>query len=131
MKKIIVVIALFLLFFEDTPVFAGFLDAESKSSNQPGIMVGQVCSFVDYPVQQDFLKVFEDVLKEQIQGIKMFVLQMPSRDQTVSLDGKRVTLDVVLNHIHMNAIAKGHGFDREQVSAALLRYADELYGYNS
>lgn len=128
MKKLFAILILFCL-WSNTLAYAGFIDKGNSDFNKPAIMIGEVCGYVDFPVKQEFLDAFEDVIKEQLQNTEAFRLEMPSDLITVSLNGEDVRLGSALSQIHMNAIANGRYYQREQVSAALLRYTDQLFGF--
>jgi len=130
MKQLVFIFLVLLTCIFPFSVFAGFLDKDNSAKDvSPGIMVGEVCGYVDYPVTQEFLDAFEDVLKEQIENTKEFRLEVPVNTQEIKLRGILTSINTVLSHIHMNAIAKGGNYQRGEVSAALLRYTDDLYGY--
>lgn len=83
------------------------------------VFVGEVASYGDYALQSGFFETFRDRLEETLSASGKFHVVM-----------RRPTLEdaAKLSLVHMDAIARGHRYRREQAGATLIRYADAAYG---
>ncbi len=83
------------------------------------VMVGEVAGYGDYTLQVGFYETFRDILEESLIASGRFqpVMRRPSAE-----DAAKFSL------VHMDAIARGHQYRREMAGAALIRYADAVYG---
>lgn len=113
MKRIVLLTALCLSMLVTTVFAAPF----ASSANGPAVMVGEVQCYGQYDLSQ-FVDRLQVSISEKLQDSDKFHVVGGTPDNNL------------MKQIHMNAIVKGHLYDRGVSGPELIKYANEILGKN-
>ena len=102
------------------------------SAGGPKILIGEIQSYGDYELKAEYFDDFADKLSRQLQANKLMLAFRGNKNLTNESgrhDGADTdTEDVRLSEIHMDAIVRGHQYERGFAAAKLIRYGDATLG---
>ena len=132
MKAIYVAVVLVMLlgisWTEPTEAAGLFGDPAAGSK----ILIGEIQSYGDYELKADYFDDFADKLSRQLKDQKL--AQAFRGNANMTNEGGRHdeagadTEDARLSQIHMDAIVRGHQYERGFAAAKLIRYGDAVLG---
>lgn len=132
MKAIYTVVAMLMMLGVGWTVPAEAAGLFGDPAAGPKILIGEIQSYGDYELKADYFDDFADKLSRQLKDQKLALAFRGNANMTNEggrHNGADADIeDVKLSQIHMDAIVRGHQYERGFAAAKLIRYGDAVLG---
>ncbi len=96
--------------------------------DRPTVLLAEVACYGERELRPEFFQTLWECMAEELQSAKEQPLAPDLSRMNEGLAGENATNNDVFSLIHMDAIAHGALYRRENAAAPMARYADKLYG---